>query len=188
MKSYKANRVLAYIRYSLLLCTIVIVAACSTTPKKKPTPVINSNQAAELKNRALPSRLPIPVAGVKAQNLTDTWGASRSQGRQHEGIDILAPRGTEVYSATDGIVSSLKSNNLGGTVVWILGPSGSWHYYAHLDKHHKKIKEGDYIRQGTVIGYVGNTGNARHTAPHLHYGLYLSGKGRGAVNPYPYLR
>ena len=176
------------LRYVLLFCGIIILAACSSTPKKKPTPTLNAAQVEALKRMALPDRLPIPVDGIKVQNLTDTWGASRSQGRLHEGIDILAPRGTKVYSATDGLVASLKSNNLGGTVVWILGPAGSWHYYAHLDSHHRKLKEGDYIRQGTLIGYVGNTGNARHTAPHLHYGLYLAGKGRGVVNPYPYLR
>ena len=58
----------------------------------------------------------------------------------------------------------------------------------HLDDHKRGLNEGDVVRKGQHIGYVGNTGNARHTAPHLHYGLYLSGRGRGAVNPYPYLR
>ena len=178
----------ASLRYALILCSIVMLAACQSTPKKKPTTVTNSHQAIELRKMALPNRLPIPVDGIQAKNLTDTWGASRSQGRTHEGMDILAPRGTKVYSATDGIVMSLKGNNLGGTVVWIMGPAGSWHYYAHLNGHARKLKEGDYVRPGTLIGYVGNTGNARHTAPHLHYGVYLAGKGRGAVNPYPYLR
>ena len=83
---------------------------------------------------------------------------------------------------------SLRNNNLGGKVVWIMGPAGTWHYYAHLDDHKRGLSVGDYVKKGDLIGYVGNTGNARHTAPHLHYGLYLQGKGRGAVNPYPYLR
>ncbi len=122
------------------------------------------------------------------KHLTDTWGASRSSGRTHEGIDILAPRGTKVFSATEGLVADLRNNNLGGKVVWIMGPAGTWHYYAHLDDHKRGLSVGDYVKKGDLIGYVGNTGNARHTAPHLHYGLYLQGKGRGAVNPYPYLR
>lgn len=175
-----------YFRYCLILCFTLVLNACTTAPKK-PTP-LPQNAILKLKSMPMPNRLPIPVEGVRAKNLTDTWGASRSSGRNHEGIDILAPRGTKVYSTTEGVIASLKSNNLGGTVIWLIGPSGAWHYYAHLNAHKRGLKEGDYIRKGALIGYVGNTGNARHTAPHLHYGLYLNGKGRGAVNPYPYLR
>lgn len=115
-------------------------------------------------------------------------GSCWSQGRSHEGIDILAPRGTKVYSATEGLIADLRNNNLGGKVIWILGPAGTWHYYAHLDGHKRGLNVGDYVKKGDLIGYVGNTGNARYTSPHLHYGLYLDGKGRGAVNPYSYLR
>ncbi|MDM1765852.1 MULTISPECIES: M23 family metallopeptidase [unclassified Acinetobacter] len=175
-----------YFRYSLIACFAILISACTTTPKK-PSP-LPQNTILKLKSMSMPNRLPIPVEGIKAKNLTDTWGASRSAGRSHEGIDIMAPRGTKVYSTTEGLVTSLKGNNLGGTVIWIMGPSGAYHYYAHLNGHKRGLKEGDYIKKGTLIGYVGNTGNARHTAPHLHYGLYLNGKGRGAVNPYPYLR
>lgn len=174
------------IRSFVLSSLIVLLAACSTAPKKS-TPM-DANTASRLKAMPLPNRLPIPVEHVKTKQLNDTWGASRSRGRTHEGIDILAPKGTKVYSTTDGIVGSMKNNNLGGKVIWILGPAGTWHYYAHLDDHKRGLREGDYVRQGSLIGYVGNTGNARHTAPHLHYGLYLDGRGRGAVNPYPYLR
>ena len=176
----------AVIRYCLISCLVMFIAACSTAPKK-PQP-LDANMANRLKSMRLPNRLPIPVDHVKAKQLTDTWAASRSHGRSHEGIDILAAKGTKVYSTTDGLVGSMKSNNLGGAVIWILGPGGAWHYYAHLDAHKRGLTEGDYVKKGDHIGYVGNTGNARHTAPHLHYGLYLSGRGRGAVNPYPYLR
>lgn len=170
-----------------IILSAILIAACSTTPKKTTTP-LPAYQVQKLKNMSLASQLPIPVQGIKAKNLTDTWGASRSSGRLHEGIDILAPRGTKVFSATEGLISDLRNNNLGGKVIWIMGPGGSWHYYAHLDDHKRGLKVGDYIQKGDLIGYVGNTGNARHTSPHLHYGIYLSGKGRGAVNPYPYLR
>jgi hypothetical protein len=77
--------------------------------------------------------------------------------------------------------------------IWVVKWFGLWGQQAlgitaHLDDHKRGLSVGDYVKKGDLIGYVGNTGNARHTAPHLHYGLYLQGKGRGAVNPYPYLR
>lgn len=174
------------ISYYLIGLVMVMLSACTTAPKKnQPLPIA---QVERLRSIPLNSQLPIPVKGIKRSELTDTWGAARSHGRRHEGIDIMAPRGTKVYSATEGIIADLRDNRLGGKVIWILGPAGSWHYYAHLDGHKRGLSVGDYVKQGTLIGYVGNTGNARHTATHLHYGIYLEGKGRGAVNPYPYLR
>jgi murein DD-endopeptidase MepM/ murein hydrolase activator NlpD len=171
---------------TLLGILIILLSACSTTPKK-PTNLPNT-QIDKLKNLRLDNRLPVPIKGINRNELRDTWGAARNQGRNHEGIDIMAERGTKVYSATEGLVADLRNNNLGGKIIWIIGPAGSWHYYAHLDDHKRGLNVGDYVRKGDLIGYVGNTGNARATAPHLHYGIYLNGKGRGAVNPYPYLR
>ena len=179
---------LHFFRIFLLILSVIFIAACTSAPKKTGSSTIAPALVAKLKEMPLKSRLPIPVQHVQAKHLKDTWGASRSSGRTHEGIDILAPRGTKVYSTTDGLIASLSPNNLGGNVIWILGPSGSWHYYAHLKDHKRGLKVGDYVKKGDFIAYVGNTGNARHTAPHLHYGLYLNGKGRGAVNPFPYLR
>ena len=175
--------------YALLLgFSVLWIAACSSSPKKSsPTPLPPA-QVKKLKSMQLKSSLPIPVQNIKARQLRDTWAASRSNGRTHEGIDIMAPRGTKVLSATEGLIADLRNNNLGGKVVWIMGPGGSWHYYAHLDGHKRGLNVGDYVKKGQLIGYVGNTGNARHTAPHLHYGIYLEGKGRGVVNPYLYLR
>lgn len=131
-----------------------------------------------------PTVVAVPVQGVAPGRLADTWGAARSGGRRHEGIDIFAPRGTPVVSATEGIVSRIGTNNLGGQVVWVLGPGGQRHYYAHLDDY-ADISHGQLVQTGDVLGYVGNTGNARGTPPHLHYGIY--GKG-GAMNPYPLLK
>ncbi|MGH8853389.1 MAG: M23 family metallopeptidase [Telluria sp.] len=131
-----------------------------------------------------PAALAMPVNGVRPAALRDTWHASRGEGRRHEGIDIFAPRGTAVRSATEGIVLRLGSNRLGGQVVWVLGPGGQRHYYAHL-AHYADVAAGMRIEQGRVLGYVGNTGNARTTPPHLHYGVYGAG---GPVNPYPLLR
>ena len=154
--------------YTVLAMLMPILSACTTAPKK-PASLPNA-QVNKLKMMRLDSRLPVPVKGISRNQLRDTWG------------------GTKVYSATEGLVADLRNNNLGGKVIWILGPSGSWHYYAHLDGHKRGLNVGDYVHKGDLIGYVGNTGNARATAPHLHYGIYLNGKGRGAINPYSYLR
>ncbi|MFC5462736.1 M23 family metallopeptidase [Massilia niabensis] len=128
--------------------------------------------------------VPVPVRGVAPRALADTWGGARGGGRKHEGIDIFARRGTPVISATEGIVMRVGSNRLGGQVVWVLGPGGQRHYYAHLDSY-ADIEIGQRVRPGTILGYVGTTGNAAGTPPHLHYGIYEAG---GAINPYPLLR
>ena len=125
--------------------------------------------------------LPNPVPG---QGLTDTWGAARSQGRTHEGIDIFADRGTPIQSTTQGIVSKVGNNNLGGRVVVVVGPGGAGHYYAHLEDY-ANIAPNDWVEAGDVIGYVGDSGNAKGTPPHLHYGIYINGS---AVNPYPLMQ
>jgi murein DD-endopeptidase MepM/ murein hydrolase activator NlpD len=131
-----------------------------------------------------PQTLPIPVEDVKSSQLIDTWKAARSNNRFHQGIDIFARRGTSVLSTTEGIVLRVGTNDLGGKVVWVLGPGGDRHYYAHLDRY-AEIDAGDRVSPGSVLGYVGNTGNARGTPTHLHYGIYT---GSGAVNPYPFLK
>lgn len=131
-----------------------------------------------------PVTLPVPVQGVRPRALRDTWGGARSEGRSHEGIDIFARRGTPVVSSTEGIVTKVGTNRLGGLVVWVLGPGGQRHYYAHLDRY-ADVEAGMRIEAGRVLGYVGDTGNAKGTPPHLHYGVYDMG---GAINPYPMLR
>ena len=140
----------------------------------------------KLQRQELQAPLFIPVKNVKFQQISDTWGAARSAGRRHQGVDIFAKRGTPVLSSTQGIVREVGTNNLGGKVIWVTGPALSSHYYAHLDAYADDIQAGDWVEVGTVIGYVGNSGNAQGTPPHLHYGIYL--KGQGAVNPYPYLK
>jgi peptidoglycan LD-endopeptidase LytH len=164
---------------SLVLALILLAAWGLTGPW-----VRHALYAVQLASMPTPTLLAIPVNGVKAQALRDTWHASRSQGRRHEGIDIFAKRGTAVRSATEGIVLRLGTNRLGGLVVWVLGPGGQRHYYAHLDGY-ADVRAGMRIEQGRVLGYVGNTGNAKNTPPHLHYGVYDAG---GAINPYPLLR
>ena len=131
-----------------------------------------------------PAHLPVPVAGVRPGDLADTWGGPRSGGRRHQGIDIFAPRGTPVLSATPGLVAWVGENRLGGQTVRVLGPGLEWHYYAHLDRYGAYVS-GDAVQAGDTLGYVGTTGNAVGTPPHLHYGIYVCPG--SAVNPYPRL-
>lgn len=130
-----------------------------------------------------PASLPVPVQGIVPSQLADTWGAARSEGRSHEGIDIFAPRGTPVIAATHGVVVRKGWNRLGGRRVTVLGPGGWSHYYAHLDGW-ADPGTGDWVETGTVLGYVGDSGNAQGTPTHLHYGIYVEGEAR---NPYPLL-
>lgn len=131
-----------------------------------------------------PRTLPVPVRGVSVRAVRDTFGAPRPGDRKHQGIDIFAPLGTPVVSTTRGIVARIGENRLGGTVVWVLGPGGDRHYYAHLNSV-ADIKTGQRIVPGDVLGTVGTTGNARGTSPHLHYGVYR--RANGAINPFPLL-
>lgn len=131
----------------------------------------------------LPS-LGFPVAGKSNSDIQSFWGASRDGGRRsHEGIDIFAPRGTPVVAAEGGYVSSTGDRGLGGKQVWVrTGLFGSSHYYAHLDSI--AVSGGSRVQTGDTLGFVGNTGNAITTSPHLHYGIYTS---HGAVDPLPYV-
>lgn len=129
-----------------------------------------------------PTTLPVPVEGVRAARIADTFGAPRGTDRTHAGVDIFARHGTPVLSATRGIVVSIRDGGLGGRQVWVLGPARERHYYAHLDDWQAGLSEGDVVQPGTPLGTVGTTGNARGTPPHLHYGIYGAA---GAYDPLP---
>jgi murein DD-endopeptidase MepM/ murein hydrolase activator NlpD len=112
----------------------------------------------------------------------DTWGAARSGGRRHEGVDLIAPRGLPIYAVTNGAVT-FKTNRLGGNAVSLVGDNGNRYYYAHLDSYEGSSRR---VVQGEVIGYNGDTGNARFSTPHLHFQVHPGGG--QAVNPYPSVR
>jgi murein DD-endopeptidase MepM/ murein hydrolase activator NlpD len=141
-------------------------------------------KVAWLSTKEADRRLAVPVEGVRVKQIGDTWHAPRSGGRRHEGQDIFAARGTPVRSATEGYVVRVGEDALGGNVVFVAGAGGRSYYYAHLDSYAPGLAAGDYVTPGTVLGYVGTTGNAAGTAPHLHFGVYAPG---GAVNPLPLL-
>ena len=126
--------------------------------------------------------LPFPVEGLTASAVQSEFGAEREQGRRrHEGIDIFAPRNTPVVAVVDGSAAP-GTNDLGGNVVWLRGGRGGRsYYYAHLQRW--AIEGSTAVTAGQVVGYIGNSGNARGTAPHLHFGIYE----RGAIDPLPFL-
>lgn len=171
-------------RAFILFLIIISLAGCQPPVSGEATSWQRPYLEWQLSQDRLKLPLMIPVEGVKISQIQDTWGAARSAGRKHEGVDIFAKRGTPVLSSTQGIVRRMNQNSLGGTVVWIIGPDRSMHYYAHLDAYAAHIQVGDWVEAGETIAYVGNTGNAKNTPPHLHYGIY---KSTGAVNPFPYL-
>ncbi len=120
-----------------------------------------------------------PVAGSSAYS--DTYGAGRSGGRAHQGVDMLASRGTPLVAVVSGSVV-FKHNSLGGNAVWLDGSDGNRYYYAHLSSFEGSSRG---VGQGELIGYVGDTGNARGT-PHLHFEVHPGGG--ASVNPYPWVR
>ncbi|MGP4843832.1 M23 family metallopeptidase [Marinobacter sp. 1Y8] len=130
--------------------------------------------------------LPFPVEGASQRDIGSSFGASRDGGaRKHHGVDIFATRGTPVKAVTDGHART-GTGGIGGNHVWlsggILGLGSARYYYAHLDSF--AIESGDKVKKGDILGYVGNTGNARTTPPHLHFGIYSG----GPVDPAPFLK
>lgn len=123
--------------------------------------------------------LGFPVSGNKAR-IGSFWGADRDGGkRSHEGIDIFAPKRTPVVAAADGYITSVKEGGIGGKTVWLrVQDKNITLYYAHLDE--QLVSMGQFVKKGEVLGLVGNTGNAKTTPPHLHFGIYTYG---GAIDP-----
>jgi murein DD-endopeptidase MepM/ murein hydrolase activator NlpD len=141
-------------------------------------------RVARLYTQSPDSRLAMPLENLSKKAISDTWQASRGDGRRHEGQDIFAARGTPILSATNGFIYKIGENNLGGQTVSVIGSGGRVYYYAHLDSYAKGIEVGDRVTTRTVLGYVGTTGNAQGTPPHLHFGVYTM---TGEINPLPLL-
>jgi murein DD-endopeptidase MepM/ murein hydrolase activator NlpD len=140
-----------------------------------------------------PAGLAIPVAGVKATQLSDTFDQARASGRRHDAIDIMANEGTPVIAAADGTVEKLFNSVRGGTTIYVRSPDQHWiYYYAHLSAYAPGLAEGKQVRRGEVIARVGHTGDANAAGPHLHFAINQMAPGEHwwngtPINPYPLL-
>ena len=139
-------------------------------------------------------QLAMPVAGIARSAVTDSWGDARSGGRGHKGNDVMAAAGTPVVAVTPGTVEKLFQSRLGGTTLYLRSPDRRWlFYYAHLMAYAPGIREGQQVKAGDLLGFVGDTGEGSGGNPHLHFSTtrvrpdekWYQGED---VNPYPMLR
>lgn len=158
-------------------------------------------QGADLQGVGLPPaieelrrrHLSLPVNGVRGEQLVATFDEARGD-RPHEAIDIMAPRGTPVVATEDGRIARLFWSKAGGHTIYQCDPTDTYvYYYAHLDRYADDLAEGQAVRRGQTIGYVGSTGNAKGDAPHLHFAIFLLTPDKrwwdgAALDPYPVLR
>ena len=164
-----------------------------STPTSSPSPASAAVPASATPAEIGPTGLLLPVAGVRASQLVDTFTQARSDHRVHDAIDIMAPRGTPVLATSDGKVEKLFTSALGGLTIYEFDPTTTWvYYYAHLDRYADGLAEGQSLHRGEVIGYVGSSGNASPDAPHLHFEVSRLGPEKhwwqaSPANPYPLL-
>lgn len=162
-----------------------------------PTPEItetNANQSPDNLPTESSETLMIPVAGIKREQLQDTYNDARSNGRVHNAIDIIAPGGTPVVAASDGEIAKFFYSERGGITIYQYSPDKHFiYYYAHLQKRADNISEQDFVKQGTIIGYVGDTGNSGAGNYHLHFSIAVLTDPKRIfdgtdINPYPILK
>ncbi|NNC39186.1 MAG: peptidoglycan DD-metalloendopeptidase family protein [Acidimicrobiia bacterium] len=158
--------------------TPTVVEETTTTTTAETTTTLESTTT----TTTIPSSagMACPINGFTT--FTDTWGAPRSGGRTHQGVDMLAARGTPTVAIESGTIRRLGSGGLGGITIWLTGQSGDEYYYAHLDDWAPGLSVGQAVGVGELIGFVGSTGNASYSVPHLHFELHPGGG--SAVNPY----
>jgi len=180
--------------------TMAPPAPAAVTPTTAATPAANASAttgtAAGSPTTTLSTgeTLLLPVQGIRPSQLHDTFNEARGGGtRTHEALDIMAPRGTPVLAAVDGTVEKLFNSVPGGLTIYEFDRDRSRaYYYAHLDRYAEGLAEGQALRRGDVIGYVGSTGNAAEDAPHLHFAIFVLGPEKHwwqgtAIDPYPML-
>ena len=179
MNNYMLNRVIAVLAVS---CVFALAWTAADIPQRHAT---------------LPADKPsdwmmIPVAGVRADQLRDDFDGARA-GHRHQALDIMAARGTPVVAAVDGTIRKLFTSRAGGLTIYEFDRDGTMsYYYAHLDRYVAGLREGNEVKRGEVIGYVGSTGNAPAHAPHLHFAITVLPptkewwKGQ-VIDPYPIL-
>lgn len=171
-----------------------VVAAPASESASPPRPASTGRPGTIATPAAAPANaLLMPVSGVRPEQIGDTFNDLRGGSRIHEALDIMAPRGTPVVAAVDGKVEKLFTSAAGGLTVYQFDPAATHaYYYAHLDRYAPGLAEGQALKRGDPIGYVGFTGNASADAPHLHFAIFLLGPEKKwwegtPVNPYPLL-
>jgi len=158
-----------------------------------PAAVPGHRRETDASSESSPKGLLMPVAGFDPRDLQDTYTQSRGSARSHDALDILAPRGTPVFAVDDGVVRKLFTSVRGGLTVYQFDREDRYcFYYAHLDGYAPGLHEGQLLRRGDLVGFVGATGNARQDAPHLHFAVNRLDAdkkwwGGTPVNPYPLL-
>lgn len=203
-------RTLSVLAVPLALCAVLALtpdsgakdssAICPPEPKESAAREAEWNRA--LKNltvlgQSLPpqpdAKLLMPVDGVRVRDVDDTWGAPREGAREHAGQDVFAVPGTFVRSATAGVVWRIGNSNNGGNWVYVLGAGGRRYYYAHLGRVNSTLREGQTVTTRTILGTVGNSGNASATPAHLHFSVFAAYEPGAscrflAIDPLPLLR
>jgi len=138
-------------------------------------------------------KLTLPIQGLQARDIQDTFAQGRPEGKLHEATDILAARGTEIVAVEDGVIQKLFLSKPGGITIYEFDHTGVFcYYYAHLERYAAGLTEGMTVKRGDVIGYVGTTGNAPPQTPHLHFAIFRLGPEKHwwhgtAIDPYPVL-
>ena len=171
-----------------------VTSTGSPTPSELPSATLSPANAQSPAPLISPTGLIIPVAGVRADQLVDTFSAARGEGRVHDAIDIPAPRGTPVLAVANGKVLKLFQSQAGGTTIYQLSSDEKFiYYYAHLDRYADALTEGQTVTQGETIAYVGDTGNAGAGNYHLHFSISVTSNPKRYwegvnINPYPLLR
>lgn len=170
------------------VATTTAISNFQTSRGLNQTKVLDVNTAValalipSLESLGLPTLQVFPMQG--RCGFTDTWGQARSEGRSHEGTDVMGARGLALYATNDGVISRMSTGGrLGGNVIYVKIPNGTYFYYAHLDSFASGMAAGVPVKAGQVIGYVGSTGT---TTPHLHFEVHPFGG--AAVNPYLILK
>jgi murein DD-endopeptidase MepM/ murein hydrolase activator NlpD len=159
-----------------------------TVKAENAPPVVIAQQV-----RVAPSGLAIPVVGIPADQLTDTFDEARSEGRRHDAIDIMAAEGTPVIAAADGTIEKLFTSVRGGMTIYERSADQRWmYYYAHLSAYAPGLAEGQQVKRGQVIARVGHSGDASAAGPHLHFAINAMAPGERwwngtPINPYPLL-
>jgi peptidoglycan LD-endopeptidase LytH len=172
----------------MILATFSLSAAAESRNRQRTVEVTIDELERILRERSERNRRPVrhsglvmPVVGVEPHDLRDSYGDPRSGGRSHQGVDIFAPRWTEVVAVTRGRIEAVGNGGLGGRTIWLRGDDGRAYYYAHLQSWADGLRNGMRVGPGQLIGFVGNSGNARSTATHLHFEVR---SGRRTTNPY----